>query len=93
MTKAKGTKKRVKTVAKVGQKPQAQSTGLPKRGIQCQKCPASDGSDGPESSEEGSHIQPRKKLRHVNAKILREKLSLLLMGMTTMMQILKMLRR
>jgi hypothetical protein len=71
MAKAKGTTKQVKTTVnrlKVSQKPQAhRPAGQSKRGIHCQKCPASDGSNDAESlKEEGSCARRWKKTKCVD---------------------------
>jgi hypothetical protein len=71
MAKAKGTTKQVKTTVnrlKASQKPQAhRPAGQFKRGIHCQKRPASDGSDDAKSSkEEGSCARRQKKTRRVD---------------------------
>lgn len=67
MAKPKGTIKTAASKPKVTQKPQARrSSGQPKKGMRRQKCPASDGSNDPESSEfdsEGPHARLRKKTR------------------------------
>jgi hypothetical protein len=67
MAKPKGTVKTVASKSKVTQKPQAhRSGGQPKKGMRCQKRPASNGSDDLESSEvdsKGPHARPRKKTR------------------------------
>jgi hypothetical protein len=64
MVKLKAT---TKSKLKASQKPQARrSGGNPKKGRGNQKRPASDGSDGAESSEvnPGPRARPRKKTRH-----------------------------
>ncbi len=71
MAKPKGTTKQVKnTTNKLKANQQAsRSGGQPKKGIHCQKCPASDGSNDPEGSEadpEGPRAQARKKTRCVD---------------------------
>src|SRR5260370_37024362 len=71
MAKPKGTMKQVKnTTNKLKANQQAsRSVGQPKKGIHCQKHPASDGSNDSEGSEadpEGPHAQARKKTRRVD---------------------------
>ncbi len=71
MAKPKGTTKQVKnTTNKLKANQQAsRSSGQPKKGIHCQKCPASDGSDdseGLEADPEGPCAWARKKTRRVD---------------------------
>jgi hypothetical protein len=72
MAKGKGATKQVKTTAnkvKARRQPQKSSGDHSKKGIHCQKRPASDGSDS-ESSEadlEGPRARRRKKTRRVDA--------------------------